>query len=191
MGIQRMTDQGKNLILAINQIRDYFEKISLLLTTADSLMDEHGWKPAQGSSTRTYGSAALYAPRQWIPYELFRFYKHDNFRHLLTCISVIVDNNDGQNEIDEPLIIGTIFNYKPKTEVDKWDYWYARWHLSAPNRLDDGEMIEFDPNLGREEKDKYPVNSIHSMALPLMMIQDSDSLKESVIIRVTNEILKL
>jgi len=178
-----MTEQGKILLAAINQVRDYFEKISLLLATADSLMEEQGWQPAQGSATRAYGSAAIYAPRQWLPYELFRFYKHDSIKYLLACVCVIIDNSDGQNEIEEPLISGIIFNYKPKSEIDHWENWYARWHLSAPNRKDNGEIIDFDPNIGREEKDRYPVSSIHSLAQPLIMIQDSDSLKDNIILK--------
>lgn len=176
-----MINQGKTLLTAVNQIRDYFEKISLLLLTADSQMDEHGWKPAQGSTSNAYGSAAIYLPRQWLPYDVFRFYKHVDFKHFLLCISIILDNKGEKNEITEPLISAAIFDYKPKTEIGHWDYGFARWHLAAPNRLDNGEIIEFDPTAGLQENDRYSVNSIHSLALPLTLINDSNALNERII----------
>ncbi|MCH7535860.1 MAG: hypothetical protein IH948_09005 [Bacteroidetes bacterium] len=177
-----MSEEGKNIFNAVKQVREFFEKISLLLTTTDALMKEYRWLPAQGTTARSYGSATLHTPKQWLPYEIFRFYKNDEYKNLLICISVILDDLEGKYSIKEPLICGSIFDYLSGNDVgDSWETWYARWHLSSPTRKDDGTFTEFDPNKNLHDEKSHKVMHISTMALPLVNISDANKLEERII----------
>ena len=118
-------------------------------------------------------------------------YKNEQYPQLLISISVLLDDFDGKNEIKEPLISAAIFDYSPKDEIDNWDYWYSRLHLSSPTRRDDGEFEAYDPNKRLDEKNKHPVNTIHSLAIPLVEIKHSKCLNDKVILKIKTEITNL
>lgn len=49
-----MTEEGANILTAVQQVRRLHEDISLLLRTADGAMGEHGWKNAKNDSTALF-----------------------------------------------------------------------------------------------------------------------------------------
>ena len=83
-----MSDLCKDIVKAFDQLRAFCQEASVLLTTADSLMNKHEWQAAASTTVTAEGSASLSHPDRWIPWYFFRFYKHDEKTHILAFISV-------------------------------------------------------------------------------------------------------
>ncbi|MFQ5802325.1 MAG: hypothetical protein ACE5JQ_05435 [Candidatus Methylomirabilales bacterium] len=170
-----MSHDGKNIIAMMQQLRRLCEQISLLLSTADTLMDDEGWK-ATGNTPVLHGiSYSLQWPRYWIPQDFFRFYKNDNLRHILTFVSVVLDDRENEKNLMEPLLTAGWFDYGPGNEVgNRWDYPYARWHLKMPERSDDGKL------LSAAWTGEHFLR-VSTLGVPLTSIADVEGLKSKII----------
>ena len=84
-----------------------FKDISRLLETVDDLMEKNGWNPAwktQKNLCLLQTSTSLKKPHQWMPSEIFRFYKK-NDGYKLSFVSILLDDDiDEWYTILEPLI---------------------------------------------------------------------------------------
>lgn len=92
-----MSDSGREMLAALNQVRGLFEEMSRLLSTSDALMQESGWKPLKGSQVTAEMSWAIHLPRQWMPRYLCRFYESrlspTYFHAFLSCSGYIMPAN--------------------------------------------------------------------------------------------------
>jgi hypothetical protein len=183
-----VSDSGKEFLAALNQVRNLFEEMSRLLSTADASMQEAGWKPLKGSQVTAEMSWAIYAPRQWMPSYLCRFYENATKPHLLPCVSLLLGVYEASEQglLTEPLIAASLCDYGKGNKVAGWQYHYCNWHLWSPNRKDDGTVCTVDPMKVWPEE-KCQATLISSFALPLMTITDAASLKE----RITLPLCKL
>src|SRR3546814_5183146 len=67
--------------------------VSLLLKTADSAMTEKGWVNAKSDATALHEmSYSINSPDQWMPWEVFRYYKHKDHPTLLASTAVLLDD---------------------------------------------------------------------------------------------------
>src|SRR3546814_3388432 len=73
----RIMSEGETILGAIRQLRELHRNVSLLLKTADSAMTEKGWVNAKSDATALHEmSYSINSPDQWMPWEVFRYYKH-------------------------------------------------------------------------------------------------------------------
>lgn len=169
---------------ALEQVRVLFEEVGKLLGTADSMMESRGWKRRATNTVTAGTSAALYAPRRWMPHTLFRFYGHPVQVNRLAAVSVLLGVDPDMMaavEINEPMVCGLIFEYGAGQAVGgDWKYDYAAWHLCNPDASFDGRPTVVDPRqlpFGKDSK----VERMWSLALPLMTITDSRELERLIV----------
>ena len=175
-----MSEDGKNIIAMIQQLRTFFEQVSLLLATADTLMAKDSWKPAAGSACCAGISYALHLPRYWLPQDLFRFYKRDDRKHILTFVSVLLPGVDDATNVEEPLLTAGWFDYGAGQEVgDNWEYSYARWHLRMPEGTADGKLRSAGSEMWQKENPIF--RRVSTLGRPLTDITNAGELGNAII----------
>jgi len=176
-----MDKNGMNAMMVINQMKVLYAEISALLQAADVFMLKEGWEPAAGN-TSVQWSYHIGSPHQWIPQDVFRFYKHKTIEHLLSFISVILIYRENESEVEEPLLSCGFFDYGYGNQVgNDWSYELAHIHIDQDECEYDGQLMPLD--------DKYIDNCLAgnkvirsmTMAMPLMDIGSSAELKARVI----------
>lgn len=174
-----MSEDGKNIVGMLQQLRRLCEELSVLPKTADAMMAEKDWKPVD---TYAVGSLSytLVRPRQWLPQEVRRFYITDTFSHYLVFLSVILDDWEKENSLEEPLLTAGLIDYGSGNKAPIQGLTpYARWHLQMPNRNDEGRLISTDGIFWA--KDKVPFSRVSTLGVPLTSITNSEELKSKVI----------
>lgn len=148
-----MTEDGKKVYEFIKEIRRFSENLALLLKTVDDLMIKKGWITATGNLTyANESSKSLDLPMRWYPYDLFRFYQNQNYKSILTFVSIILDEDiywmskPPATPINEPLISAGYFVSYEKEDIiiNTNNYWWARWYEKKENRIDDGRIWQED-----------------------------------------------
>jgi len=175
-----MSDHGEDLLAAIRQTRKLYNEIALLLATADTLMEEAGWD-TYGNTAVRWGSTRLQASDSWLPQDAFRFYKHSTQTHLLAFVSVILDDIDQLDLVQEPLVCAGWYDCGHGEEIgDQWEYFYCRQHLCVPGRRDDGSLISIDPRQAYPDQ-KHRAQKVTTFALPLVGIASAEDLHTQII----------
>ena len=182
MEFSEMSDEGQNFFKVIRQARDIFGQVSLLLSTAEALMGEANWVLATAYDVALAGgSTTLRQPRKWMPYELFRFFKNNDAPHIITLISVILDDSEEKGRIEEPLLSAGLFDYgNGNTVGDFSEYWYTCFHMYMPDRRDDGTFL-------RANVESFPetwschFKRVSTFAYPLVDITNAEFLGDKVV----------
>ena len=122
MAVRIMAGEGENILTAIHQIRDIHRSVSLLLMTAGAAMTEKDWENARSSSAAIQDmSWAINQPEKWMPWDVFRFYKHPYHPSILVSISVLLD--DTEKRLSEPVLSAAIFDFgkgRPVIDFPNW-----------------------------------------------------------------------
>ncbi len=144
-----MTENGKKIMEFIKEIRRFSEELTLLLKTAESLMNKDGWITATGNTTYSSSSYSLQEAKRWYPFGLFRFYNNSKYPLILAFVSIILDEDEGVDEppktpITEPLVTAGYFIFDNKENIDNLKYRWARWYELKENRIDDGRIWQED-----------------------------------------------
>lgn len=148
-----MTEDGKKVLVFIKEIRRFSEEVASSLKTVDDLMIKNGWRTAIGSTTyANESSQSLDLPKRWYPYDLFRFYQNQNYKSVLTFVSIILEEDTywmskpPATPINEPLISAGYFVFDNKEDIifNRENYWWARWYETKENRIDDGRIWQED-----------------------------------------------
>lgn len=132
--------EGKTILSAIRQLRDLHRNISLLLKTAEAALYEKGWENGgNGSYALHEFSYSIERPEQWMPWEVFRFYKHRDRFARLASLAVLLDDSTGR--LSEPVVAGAIFEFDAP---EKFGYhnWFATIYKAIPGREADGQVLE-------------------------------------------------
>lgn len=184
-----MSENGKNIINVIKEIRQLSEQIHLLLSTSDELMKEKGWEPFN-KTVMVEHSNSLDIPEEWYPYYLFRFYKKDKSNFLLYIGILLYNDNEGYYEITEqPLITAGYFDYgQNKVTLNTFEWWYAKWFGYLEEKAD-GIIYSSDDNWkdnwkassNEDSKINYPFINWKCFGLPLTNITNSDELQSKII----------
>ena len=185
-----MKQQGKDILEAVRQVRRFHCEVASLLGTAAALMDMRGWTGAGGNIATAGGSTAIYAPQLWGPQMAFRFFKHPKAPNVLAFVSVIIDDVDREERVQEPLISAGFYDYGDDGKAgNNWQYDYARWHLGMPGRTDDGAPYSTDPRQ-TWPKSSHPMQRVTTFALPLVSVGDGSTLEQRVVEPLVAEIRK-
>jgi hypothetical protein len=173
---------GNEMLKAVRQVRNLFVEVSRLLSTADGLMQETGWVPAYGSYAISNFSYAISSPRAWMPYVAWRFYKDQSASHLLTSIGVVLEDENDNTSVTQPLLFALAQDYGQGVDVGpNWDSRYASLHCrrrdfrvdGTPSAVEDVENVPWKAGL----KPKRAV----SFGLPLVSITGSTDLRDRVV----------
>jgi hypothetical protein len=180
-----MNEDSRIIVDTIRQMKLIYQQVSRFLETSDSLMRESSWDTE--SNTAIYGSAAVYNPTQWLPSVAMRSYKSDEFPDTKRILAIQLDKDDEPDF--EPIIIGTILVKNDigdqSFEWKDWDsYWWYREYSSQNN---EGLIEKIEPQVVYP-KDKRGLTAVHVFALPLISIENSESLKNKVINRLLSKI---
>src|SRR3546814_11049212 len=99
----RIMSEGETILGAIRQLRELHRNVSLLLKTADSAMTEKGWVNAKSDATALHEmSYSINSPDQWMPWEVFRYYKQKD--HTTPMPSTAVFRDDSEGLTPEPVV---------------------------------------------------------------------------------------
>ena len=146
-----MTEDGKKIIEFIKEIRRFSEELASLLKTVDDLMKKNGWITATGNLTyANESSKSIDLPMRWYPYDLFRFYQNQNYKSILTFVSIILEEDiywmskPPATPINEPLISAGYFVFDNEEDNIVKKHWWARWYEKKENRIDDGTIWQED-----------------------------------------------
>ena len=85
-----MSETGRNIVDGFRELRKFCREVALLLKTADGFMQEGDWTPIPRTTVVGSVSGRLDSPDYWLPTEFSRYYKHDQFPHLLPYIAVLL-----------------------------------------------------------------------------------------------------
>ena len=139
-----MSETGKNINAAVNQLRVFNKEVAKLLETADGQMKDSGWEPHKAKCISTLNR--LGNVDSWMPCCIFRGYTNTRNKHLLAFVSVILYDRDGDSKggVDEPLVSAGWCEYpigkKPPSDFWGW-WWWTYMHIDQPERRDDGTVL--------------------------------------------------
>jgi len=180
-----MTSEKSVIQDSIRQVKKIYEQVSVLIKTADDLMGEHGWEPEKPAVI--FGSsAAVYAPRQWLPSVLTRKYRHKESINTVLSMGVLLDDVLDDMRIEEPLIIATRLSVKdtsedfPYTNDNDDPYW---WFMKSANLEAVGEVVEIDKPQDVYEKETRSLGRVLTFAVPLLEIESSDELRDKFVVK--------
>jgi hypothetical protein len=170
-----MTSEKSVIRDSLRQVQKIYEQISTLIKTADGLMGEHGWE-TERSAVIAYSSAAVYAPKQWLPLVLTRKYLNKDFRNTMLAMGVLLDDEG----VDEPIIIGTQMSLRDTSEefpytTDYDDPYF--WYLKSVNFDTFGDVVVIEDPQELHEKETRNLGRILTFATPLLEIESSDQLR--------------
>jgi len=182
--------QGAELLAVLNQVREFFQETSSLLSTADAMMQKHAWRPTKGGQVTADMSWALANARLWMPHYLCRSYRREANAEVLASISIILGmfegNPDDQKRLSEPLVCASLFQYDSGGKTDEWRLEFSTWHLWMPDRRDDGTVCSVDPRAAWPEE-KWTAARLHTFAIPLFELSSAKDLQH----RIVDPLLKL
>lgn len=175
-----MDNVSRDILLSTRQMRRIFEQIGALLFTADGLMGKQGWDTT-GNTAVAYSSASIHLPEQWMPREVFRFYKKDDSPDTLLFICVLLETrSEYEFELKQSLITAGCFRYGRGEAADKLEYRWARFHGFMPERTDEG-AVHCVNSATQWPGEAYPFEQVCTFGLPLASISDSRDLDNNVI----------
>jgi len=185
-----VSETSRNVVEGFRELRKFCGQVSLLLRTADGLMQDVDWEPELGSTPMADLSKSLHEPDSWLPCYFCRFYKHPGHLHLVAFISVLIEDVEEPAHIDEALLTAGWIDYGVGNKRGDWKRWFCQWHLWMTNREDNGRLHEQDPR--KEWKEKAPEGVVKAVTFgyPLDEITSGESLKDTIVDRLISEISK-
>ena len=181
-----MSDDGKNILRLVKQMRELCQQVSLLLRTADEQMTKAEWD-SEGNNAVAGISYSIMNPAEWIPIMIFRFYKNKDYPRRLAFVSVLLDDHwERKYTIKEPLVSAGFFDHADgELSDDDWDYWYSRvfGYLSKDHNLKaDGQPFQFNRTMLSADK-QGKIKSGTVFALPLVLLTNADDVGSQVTVR--------
>ena len=178
-------NDGPNMLGAIQQVRRLMTEVSKMLLEGDALMGQSGWEPRVGSTALAGMAYSIYSPLSWIPFQIFRFYRHPDLPLAIPCISVLLEFLDVKGLMTEPHVSGLLIEFETEDTMPAGVQLYevANWHLYVPNRKFDGTPITVEPRILWPEWSS--AKRMTSFAVPLTSIRDRNALRDRVISPIT------
>ena len=173
-----MSDDGEQILESTRNFRTYLENIGKLLSTAEAMMEKHGYE-TWGNTACSGGSKSIEWPNYWFPQDAFRFLTHKNGR-ILVVISAILDDMDSPDSLKQPLVSAAWFKYGKKVG-NKWSYDLSRIILSVQEYDLDGTMNAIPAEITAEFSSSVKILSSQALAVPLVNIQSERDIEEKII----------
>lgn len=186
-----MNETSRNIVDGFRTLREFCRQVALLLTTADTLMQERGWESRLGSRALGYQSKSIKEPKFWLPSFFGRFYKTQKYAHLLPFISVLIENLKNPKLINEAMITAGWVDYGVGNKCGVWKPWFCRWHLWMTDREDDGQLHKQDPRKEWKRWSKsVPEGVVEGVTFgyPLDVIVSAQALEEKIVERLDREL---
>jgi hypothetical protein len=188
MEVCRVSNDAENILKLVKQMRELFGQISLLLRTANEQMAKADWN-SEGNTALVDLSWSIMNPTQWIPTNVFQFYRHKGHTNRLAYISVLLDDDlYGRYTIKEPLVTAGFLDYR-QAEISDDEYWYARYYgyLSKDHNLKaDGQHFHFDKAmLPTDLQGRFEDGEV--FAVPLTSITNANDVEQ----QITKRLLEL
>ena len=176
-----MTEEGQKILCAVQQIRELHSNISLLLLTADAAMGKSGWRNAKADKTAISDqSYSIDLPERWMPWEIFRFYKHEAYPSFLASITVLID--DAERRITEPLIAASIIDFGSGKPIANFQNWLGGIFKSLGDRVENGKLCKATTEQIPESwHDNF--ERVWCFAHPLSEVTSENFLREKVVDR--------
>lgn len=178
---------GPNTLAAIRQVRGLMEQVSKMLVNADEIMKAVGWLPRLGNTAIVNGSYTVGTPTGWMPYEIFRFYRHakdPTLQSVVPCITVHLDGDNRGKSITEPLVCAIAYEYESAESIPTGAPLYNTdwWHLAIDSRTDDGSLILVNPaTQWPTDELSQRIKRMQSFARPLVGICDGAALQAQIV----------
>ena len=174
-----MSNEGKQILESTRKFRTYLMNIGQLLSTAGAMLEKHGYK-IDGNTACEGVSRSIGWPGYWFPQDAFRFLKHRENDHILVVVSVIMDDLENPNSIDQPIISAAWFNYGEKVGGN-WSYKLSRIILSLQQFSLEGKMVDISPESLKDFSNSLEILSSQVLAVPLVDIQSEHDIEEKVV----------
>jgi len=177
-------NDGAQILTGLAQTRNFFRQISLMLRTADDMLVEEGWLSNWGTRSSNITSNYL-RPDNWMPRDIYRFYiagdeEESGDNRLVIYVGVLLDQEDAWDGFVEPWITCGVFKMIPKFGVKDFNYWEWVRAIFDDNYEPDGEFHEYITSES-EIEEGWDLLYQAVMALPLVYITDSESLKTKIL----------
>jgi hypothetical protein len=178
---------GPNTLAALRQVRGLMEQVSKMLLSADEMMKAGGWLQRLGNTAIVNGSYTVGTPTGWMPYEIFRFYRHAQdpaLQIVVPCITVQLDGENRGKAITEPLICAIAYEYESTGAIPTGATLYNTdwWHLAIDSRTDDGARVVVEPAIQWPTDDlSQRIKRMQSFARPLVAIHDGAALRDLIV----------
>lgn len=178
--------EGEIIRRAIGQIRELHRNVSLLIKTAEAALLEEGWVNIQSGS---YGlhefSYSIDRPEQWMTWEVFRYYKHNDYQTKVVSVAVLLDDADGR--LAEPIVTTAMFEFDFPEKVG-YENWYAALFKAVPDHEADGKIYAVSrqdlPPSWQSDFDRA-----RCFAWPLVSINSETDLRQNVVQRLQKMVL--
>jgi len=179
-----MEQQGVELLKAIKSVRSFLSDVSQLLSTADALMAEKSWESDRGSYCLGGLSYTVGAGHKWMPREAGRSYRNkDEYPNVIAIISVLLDDDDNDYKLSEPVVSGSCFVFpedisEKKLSLDYWNYsWFGWFKMNA-----DGIPGKFSASAAKGRwSEVYDWEKVKIFGAPLVSVTNEALLKENII----------
>ena len=175
------SESGANIVAGVEQFRKLYREIGRLLEQADGQMDDGGWKTR--SRRCVDGSTQLSQPQDWLRTAVFRLYDCKSQKNLLAFITVFICDPEGQDRIEEPLVVAGWCDYGVGKEAEPGLAWVWKWsicHLEHKEPKFDGSII-VEEDADWLETTRFGVVRFGSLAYPLLSIGTPEELKVRII----------
>ena len=136
-----MAEADDNIVKLLQTVEQFYKDISLLMQTADSLVQKHGLIPEDSKCFQII--SALDAPSRWQPIVFFRYYKYSRQKTWLPFISVILGDPERAMLLPRPLMSAGWYEFIKSRD---WYYDFAAAHLWVKNAKEDGTAAVMRPN---------------------------------------------
>ena len=113
----------------------------------------------------------------WIPQDAFRYLTHKNGR-ILVVISVILDDLDNPDSLEQPLVSAAWFKFRK--EVGDWEVVFFQNYFKR-TRVQSGWKNDGRILLETEIIGEYKILSSQALAVPLVEIQSERDIEEKII----------
>ena len=174
-----MTVEGPKIIRALGQIRQLHEDVSLLLRTADKVMAVQGWANAKGDNRVLYEySSSIDRPRQWMPWEVYRYYRHKDRHTTLASLTVLLD--DDKEEFAEPVIAGSLVEFADAELAAGYRFWAGAFHRVMPQDIPAGQWTDVRRETLENDWD-FEFQSARYFIYPLVSVTSEEILRDKIV----------
>ena len=175
-----MSNEGKQILESTRNFRTYLKNICQLLSTAGAILEKHGYKIFGDKACAVVESTSIVNPNYWVPQDAFMFLTHRENKHIMLIVSVIMDDLDNPNSIDQPFVSAVWFNSGKKVGGN-WSYKLSRIILSLQQFSMEGKLIDISPEIFKNFSNSLDILSSKALAVPLVDIQTEHDISVKIV----------
>ena len=179
-----MNDAGEQVLESTRKFREYLKAIGQLLSTAEDMLAIHGFKAGNYyQAVSKIETADIRWPAWWLPEDAFRFLPYENNVRLLVVISVIMDDINNPESLEQPIVSAAWYKYRDESSEYNWNVGFSRNILKLKGLQFDGNMNDIPPEkiTPPTEIEGGAIASCKALAVPLIDIVSPEKIEEKII----------